>query len=697
VRRGVPTAVAFTAASAAAAAVALAAAGCPGAGGHKGGAGAPGAVSWRSFTDTQQLGTLLVTPTHAWAGSDRGLLRWDLLTGEAMILSEDDGLASEPVRAIATEPSGAVWVAGDKGLSRIEGARITNFVGDAYPIDGRVTGLAVTVVGREPLHGWVATDKGLWRLAYGAWNLYSRDYKVNDLSAGLAGELWIATTDRGIVRLRADTTTAVGPAEGLPGATVTDLEVSADGQAVALCAAAPGRAATALAVFDGRSWRGFKPAAGGTLDLLARPEARGVVRFAGVLYEIVPLAGDADVAAMTAAEKAVPAPPAGAPGTWLELGLVSGSAAGDSPAPRGYALRSLGPPPGGARPTTVTLDHGGAVYVGTQNLGLARMPFAGGAATWFRTRDLVSGGHVLSLATDDAGRVYVPTRGRSVMVFDGASWSESVVDADPSAVVDAVVNDAAGAVWALHRPAGTNILKFSRLAADGKSWEPVGDLPISVPRGTLEVGYVAVTPTGRFWIAVSYRDGAEALPFGMAVTSPKLDEVSYYHRYDKAPPDPALNLPVNDISALTFDAGGAWMATFSGVFRLGKESSTLYTENEGLASEITYDVVRTRTGDTYVATGSGVGRLDGTSWTFDAKTGGIPRKAFRALAVDEAGTLWAGGSGGVWRKRNGDKAWERVDPKTTGLLDPEVLDIVVDRKGRLWFLTATGISLYEEK
>src|SRR5262245_23463229 len=88
--------------------------GCP----HRGGDGptAPGgAATWRTFTETHRASAVLVTPTNAWVGTDRGLVRWDLLTSEATVYSEDEGLASQPVRAMAIEPSGAVWVAGDRG------------------------------------------------------------------------------------------------------------------------------------------------------------------------------------------------------------------------------------------------------------------------------------------------------------------------------------------------------------------------------------------------------------------------------------------------------------------------------------------------------------------------------------------------------------------------------------------------------
>ena len=652
---------------------ATAAAGCPGSGAKKHGGSVDDLSAWRSFTDTHKLTSVLVTATHAWAGSDRGLLRWDLLTSEVTILSEDDGLASQPVRALAAEPGGAIWVAGDKGMSRIDGGRITNFVGDAWPVTGTVRALAITTVGHDPLHGWLSTDAGLYRMAYGAWNLFTSEYKINDIAAGLAGELWIATADRGIVRLRADGATTVGAAEGLPGLTVTALRVGADGQAVALCADAPGKPATAVAIFDGHGWRGFKPDGAFTLDLLARPEERTVVRAGGVFYEIVAVRSDDP--------KLPPDDPSS-----VHLALVSGAADADSTTKDGYRLRRVGPPPGGARPSALALDHGGDLYIGTHNLGLARLPIGGGPPLWLRTSDLLTGAKVLSLATDAAGKVYLPTRGRTVMVFDGSSWTESVVDA--------VIDDPSGAVWAIHRSGGTNILKFSKLRADG-GWDPVGDVTIALPRGELVVGYVAVTPAGRFWISVAYKSGADTLPFGMAVVPPTLDGVSYYRRYDKPPEDASLSLPVNDISAVTFDAGGAWMATFSGVYRLAKDKSTLYTENEGLVSEITYDVVRTRLGDTWVATGAGIGKLKGDTWRFDSAGGGIPRKAFRALAVTDRGELWAGGAAGAYH-RDSDE-WIRLDPKKTGLLDGDVLDIVVDRRGRLWFLTATGLSLYEEK
>ena len=95
------------------------------------------------------------------------------------------GLSHEYVFDVLTDSRGFVWLATQDGVSRFDGAHIVNMAGDDWPVRGTIRALAVTSAGGEALHGWIATEVGLYRYAYGAWNLFSSDYEVLDLAAAL--------------------------------------------------------------------------------------------------------------------------------------------------------------------------------------------------------------------------------------------------------------------------------------------------------------------------------------------------------------------------------------------------------------------------------------------------------------------------------------------------------------------------------
>jgi len=169
-----------------------------------------------------------------WLGTyGGGLTR--LSHGRFSFLTTKDGLVNDFVRALASDPSGALWIGTDSGLSRLENGRFTNFkmkdglshdgVRALYADpDGRIWvatkgGLHTVTQGRvesvtlaEPRpsglidavlrdrHGalWVGTQDGLFRWAEGRTTRYTTNDGLSSNSVRILfedpqGHLWIAT------------------------------------------------------------------------------------------------------------------------------------------------------------------------------------------------------------------------------------------------------------------------------------------------------------------------------------------------------------------------------------------------------------------------------------------------------------------------------------------------------------------------
>jgi hypothetical protein len=92
-------------------------------------------------------------------------------------------------------------------------------------------------------------------------------------------------------------------------------------------------------------------------------------------------------------------------------------------------------------------------------------------------------------------------------------------------------------------------------------------------------------------------------------------------------------------------------------------------------------------GAVWAATGIGVFSFDGAEWTWRLDG------PAQAVAVDQDGTVWIGGSleGRVWLVRGDGESWERVEfPQWfTGTTVPDV-DMAVLAGGEVWITTAQG-------
>ena len=149
-------------------------------------------------------------------------------------------------------------------------------------------------------------------------------------------------------------------------------------------------------------------------------------------------------------------------------------------------------------------------------------------------------------------------------------------------------------------------------------------------------------------------------------------------------------LPVpNDVIDVAFMPNDeTWFATASGAARLIGDQVTVFTEEEGLESEILHGIVATDGGLVFVASGHGVGQFDGARWTFPKRLG----LSANALARGLDGRLWMGTDRGLLAY-DGQRL-QRISERA-GLLASEerVVDVCVDHLGRVWARTAQGVSI----
>ncbi|GGY92643.1 triple tyrosine motif-containing protein [Pseudoduganella plicata] len=157
---------------------------------------------------------------------------------------------------------------------------------------------------------------------------------------------------------------------------------------------------------------------------------------------------------------------------------------------------------------------------------------------------------------------------------------------------------------------------------------------------------IAQTPDGWLWLASS---------IGLF----RFDGVTF-SRYR---PPAGVDLPGAIQRIGTLSNGTLWIAPrFGKLYFLRGKTLQAFTEREGLPGGVIMDVARDKQGHTWIATGTGLHRLngDGRTWSEAGRQLGLPRGGLVSLLADRSGTLWLLAPGGIFALEPGAPQARRV-------------------------------------
>ena len=138
--------------------------------------------------------------------------------------------------------------------------------------------------------------------------------------------------------------------------------------------------------------------------------------------------------------------------------------------------------------------------------------------------------------------------------------------------------------------------------------------------------------------------------------------------------------------------GRLWFATGQGVARYDGQSFTTFTAEDGLAHTWVLCATEDRQGNLWFGSEVGVSRYDGERFTAFTVQDGLAHTWVLCATEDRQGNLWFGTKGGVSRYDG-----ERFTTFTVqdGLAANGVTSIAEDRQGSLWFGTPDGLTRYD--
>lgn len=308
----------------------------------------------------------------------------------------------------------------------------------------------------------------------------------------------------------------------------------------------------------------------------------------------------------------------------------------------------------------------GSIWVGTRD-GLSRLQ--GKEIESFRTRDGLSQSTVYTIWEDHEGSVWVGTKHGLNQLIDRRTIPYTVSEGLPSNDAGPVLQDHQGQVWVGTLQAG--LARF-----DGRHFRVVANLDTGLPSNT--VLSLAEGRDHSLWVGTDrglslLRDGRIVETFATA-----------------------QGLPSDVVRCVCCDKSGRiWAGTTAGIAEYRDGKFVLFPDDSGLSRQSVQAVAAYGDQSLVVATEStGLYRITDRRITPLGNDAHISR-GVDAFYQDEEGFLWTGvrGSGlGLIQK-------DKLNAFTTkdGLYDDDIYGISSDNEGHLWMACSRGIFSVERK
>lgn len=624
-------------------------------------------VRVRSFTEATPVTSVEAVLPYGFTATARGLDRWDLRSGQRLLLTAEHGLPGDRVFATALDRGrGWLWVATDGGVTRydIEQGVFTGV--PPAPTDA-LTALVAEVTALAPAGDggvWLGSGKGLaYTDTEGAWKYADVSAAVTSLLRDHDGSLWIGTSDGGVYRRLPDGNLERYGAEQQCGvSSVRFIVEGPDGAPMFVGDDDNGK--QRIAVFREGICATFRASPSEPWIAATRRGEETVVMTRRKMFGLA-LAHRGARRLSRDGMRLIPL----APGTDTKRSR--------SP----YLVRSIDArvPVGAFTIATA----GEELLIGTRDLGTAVVKPGAKRPHWLRRGELGGSGQDVSVACTGPTTCYVATGGKSVWKYDGEAFHSLGAD---ETVVLSVARGKRDAVYALYRILDEARVRVARI--DGPEWQQLEDILIETPGTRSALTFAKVSPRGMLWLGLGYTDAdGEERSYGVAEIDVSLALVAYHHAsYDETEADKGvLPIPIS-VADIAFLGDEVWLASNEGVVRIAGQKIQVYMESEGLVSELVRSIAVASGGIVFAATGSGVGVYDGEHWSAPAPL----RRSVNAVAIGREGHLWMATPRGV---ATYDGARVRRLDSRRGLLDDDIADIEIDRYGRIWALSKHGLSI----
>ncbi|MCD4747895.1 MAG: hypothetical protein K8R59_00865 [Thermoanaerobaculales bacterium] len=601
------------------------------------------AQTWTTYTETSFVGGIAADGNDVWAGTDGGLLHWDIASATYQKYTTSEGLADQWVKDVLIDSVGDLWIGTKAGVQHFDGTTWTTYDTSNSPLPNDIV-YAIT----EDLDGdmWFGTAYGCAELSGASWTVFTdlgggaTNVAVRGIDVDSSNQIWTANNPSdygdpgGVSMYDGATWTRLDPDPDSIGQYFLSLIVDDSDNVWA------GSWTNWVFVYDGAVWahydsanselvgkniEAFEVDSSGTVwignhESFGSPAPQGMTTFDGSTWTTYTPANSGLPESFVYSISSTGANlyfgtggmwTAGFDGTTWEYFEPSNE-------PHCNWITAIDEGEVGALPS--------ALYFGTEFYGVAVL--SGGAWSSYWTGNSGLGDNSVNDVHVDDGTLWVGCQYSGLWEYDGTTW----VGYDPSNsdllgdIVLSVDTDSTGVVWLGNAGWDGPYEQNGAVARfDGASWTSYYLANSSlIDDDNL---HVRVAPDDTIWIGteegISHFDG-----------------VSSWTNYDTT----NSGLVEDHVQAIAFDSSdGKWFGTRGGISYLdGTGAWTSYTTADGLPSNEIRDIAIADSGEVWVATNAGAAVLNGSSWTAVTQTDGLADNDVTAIASGSDGLLWFG-------------------------------------------------------
>ncbi len=297
--------------------------------------------------------------------------------------------------------------------------------------------------------------------------------------------------------------------------------------------------------------------------------------------------------------------------------------------------------------------------------------------TTFTTADGLVSNRVTGIVQDEQGILW--GAGEGLTRFDGTRW-EIYTSPPGDAYIVCAARDKQGALW--FGTASDAAYEYT-----GKEWQKITPV-IEDLRPNVTVQDIFVDKQGDIWFAVTGNQGQRTAPMSHGVT--RYDGTNWTSYLDRT-----------DVETIFQDSkGNMWFGTNVGVTRYDGSNWQTFTAEDGLADNYVVAITEDSQSNLWFGTwNDGISRYDGKEWQTFKPEDGLETSAVHCMLKDSRGNLWFGSysiDGYYGISLFDGTRWQHFDPWPGRELKYHynVISIVEDNKGDIWFATSIGLVRY---
>ncbi len=611
------------------------------------------ADTWATYTDASYVGGMVAQGTGFWAGTDGGLLEWDVSLGTYVKYTTSEGLADQSVKEVYVDSAGDLWVGSKEGVQHYDGVTWTTYNTSNSPLPADIV---YSIVQDNSGDMWFGTDFGCARFDGVTWDVHTdlgggaTNVAVRGIGVDSLNRIWTANNPdnygdpAGVSMYDGVIWTRHDPNTSSIGQYYLSLNVDDSDNVWA------GSWTSHVYMYDGSVWTHYDT---GNSGLVGNNIEAIEVDAAGDVWIANHPASYADTTNGLAKFDGT---------TWTTYTTANSGL----PASHIYSLST----------------SGGTVFIGTRIHGSTS--FNGSTWDYFVTSNEPHCNNITSIDKGTVGMnpagMYFGTEYYGIAMFINGNWSS--YNSTNSGLVDNNINDIC--VYGSKLLAGSQFMGLWEF--DGISWTNyntgnsglLGDIITSIDTDS----------SGNYWLGISGWDG----PMEQDGALQKFDGstwTDYYLSNSSLIDDDGLRIAVDSSDII-------WIGTEEGISRFdgGSSWTSYHTGNSGLIENHVQAIAFDAAGGTWFATLGGVSHLDSSAvWTSYTTADGLPSNSIRDISFSESGIIWVATAVGAAKFET--SVWTAYY-QTDGLGDDDVTSVGEGYDSLVWFGTdSNGISSFE--